>query len=285
MQRWFLETKGPLTQMAVQALRSRVAHNRSGLPPFRLPQIAQQIVAGLERHLGDGPTEAVEHLGEQLARQGLAERSLLAVHRAFVRQGAPEKEPLRAAWIATLDHFADLLLTGMSRWEIEDLHHQRDEMQAAVARAVQQRESELRRVIVELSTPIMPVFDQILVLPLVGSIDNDRIDAITEHLLADTVRRKARIIIIDITGVVNVDATIAGVLVRAARAVQLLGARTVLVGIRPELADVLTRLDGIDVDLSGLKTLANLQSGIEWALRQQGLAVQRLTPARKPGAL
>jgi rsbT co-antagonist protein RsbR len=135
---------------------------------------------------------------------------------------------------------------------------------------IQAREDELRRVIQQLSTPVMPVHRQVLVLPLIGGVDGERARRIIERLLEETTRRGARIVIIDVTGLAACDAGVLAALTGAAQAVQLLGARAVLVGINSEMARTLIELD---LEPGAFVTLADLQSAIEWALRELGLAI------------
>lgn len=131
-----------------------------------------------------------------------------------------------------------------------------------------------QRLIEELSTPIIPVTDDVLVLPLVGSIDNRRAQQIIQALLKGIENYRAQIVIVDITGVPRVDSGVANYLMQAAHAVRLLGAEAVLVGITPQVAQAFVSLD---VDLGGIVTRSDLQSGIEYALSQVGLHI-----ARKP---
>ena len=264
MRNWLENGRAGLVQSALRTLRSNVVHNRSGLPPFRLPQVAEQIVCGIEAFATSGEVAAVRSLGERLAEQGLGLRSLLSVLRTITQEVATR------APAGQLEELADLLIEGAASFEVHDVVRQRDEMQAAAERAARAREGELRQVIEELSTPIMPIHDRVLVVPLVGSIDDDRAAQITESLLHAVVERKARIILMDVTGVPAIDANVAARLTHTARAVQLIGAQAVLVGVRPELATVLV---DAGVDLAGLRTLADLRGGIEWALGQQGLVV------------
>jgi rsbT co-antagonist protein RsbR len=126
----------------------------------------------------------------------------------------------------------------------------------------------------------MPVHARILVLPLIGGIDEERARRITERVLEETARRQARILIIDVTGVSTSDVGVISMITSTMRAVQLLGARSVLVGISAEMAGALAEHH---VDLAGLSILANLQSGIEWALRELGLAIQPLAPQAAAG--
>ena len=129
-----------------------------------------------------------------------------------------------------------------------------------------------QRLIEELSTPIIPVTDDILVLPLIGSIDSPRAQRIIEALLEGLEDYQARIVILDITGVPNVDSDVANYLMQAAMASRLLGTEAVLVGITPQVAQAFVDLD---IELTGVVTRGNLQSGIEYALNQMGLHIAK----------
>jgi rsbT co-antagonist protein RsbR len=128
------------------------------------------------------------------------------------------------------------------------------------------RQQELLReqetVLTQLSTPLIPVGEDIVAMPLVGQMDESRARQVMETLLHGVERLRARVAIVDITGVMNVDSAVADTLVQVARAVQLLGARVVLTGIRPEAAEALV---GLGVDLSGLATRRTLQDAIRYA--------------------
>jgi rsbT co-antagonist protein RsbR len=117
----------------------------------------------------------------------------------------------------------------------------------------------------ELSTPVIPVNDEVLVMPLVGAIDTRRAQQVLETLLESIAGSRARVALLDITGVPVVDTQVANALVRAAQAVKLLGAQIVLTGIRPEVAQTLV---GLGIDLSGIVTRSTLQSGIAYALEE-----------------
>ena len=115
----------------------------------------------------------------------------------------------------------------------------------------------------ELSTPLIPISDTVLVMPLIGRIDAQRANQILETLLTGIQTQHADLAIIDITGVNLVDTQVAHVLLQAARAVKLLGAQVVLTGLRPEVAQTLVSLG---VDLSDIVTRGTLQSGIAYGL-------------------
>jgi rsbT co-antagonist protein RsbR len=141
-----------------------------------------------------------------------------------------------------------------------ELKHERNSLQEIVAQ--QQR---LIDTIKQLSAPLLPVHDGILVMPLIGHIDSVRSAQIMEALLDGVQKYQAAVVIIDITGVPMVDTAIANHLVQAAHAVSLLGAQCVLVGISPEVAQTVVQLG---VDLSRLVTRGDLQAGIAYAMAQ-----------------
>ncbi|MRG93690.1 STAS domain-containing protein [Polyangium spumosum] len=122
------------------------------------------------------------------------------------------------------------------------------------------------RMLEEMSTPLVPIGDDIVAMPIVGTVDARRAEMVLETLLAGITRRGARVAILDITGVSVVDAQVATTLVRAAQAARLLGAQVVLTGIRGNVAQTLVELA---VDLSGLVTRGTLQGGIAWALARR----------------
>jgi rsbT co-antagonist protein RsbR len=114
----------------------------------------------------------------------------------------------------------------------------------------------------ELSTPLIPISDQVMVMPLIGAVDSRRAQQVLEALLEGVASSRALIAILDITGVPVVDTQVADALLRAAQAVKLLGAQVVLTGIRPEVAQTLV---GLGADLSGIVTCGSLQTGIAYA--------------------
>lgn len=117
----------------------------------------------------------------------------------------------------------------------------------------------------ELSTPLIPITDEIVVMPLIGMIDSRRAQDIMDTLLQGIADTGANVAILDITGVAVVDTQVASALLRAAQATQLLGATVLLTGIRPEIAQTLV---GLGSDLSNIITRSTLQSGIAYAMKR-----------------
>lgn len=122
----------------------------------------------------------------------------------------------------------------------------------------------------ELATPVIQVWEGVVALPLVGSIDSARAKEIMENLLEAVVAYQADIVIIDITGVPVVDTQVANRLMRTVEAVRLLGTRSIITGINPVIAQTLVQLG---VDLSQLTTKSSLRAGLQQAFRDLRLKV------------
>lgn len=127
----------------------------------------------------------------------------------------------------------------------------------------QQLISTQQNAIRELSTPLMPISDTIVVMPLVGTIDSGRSQQIMETLLEGIARQQAEVAILDITGVQIVDTQVANGLLQTAQAVRLLGAQVILTGISPTMAQTLVHLGA---DLNSVVTRSSLRSGIAYAM-------------------
>lgn len=118
--------------------------------------------------------------------------------------------------------------------------------------------------LLEVSTPLIPISNEIVVMPLVGTLDSRRIAQVMDTLLEGIGKMRAKVAILDITGVPVVDTQVASALLKAAKAVSLLGAEAVLTGIRPFVAQTLVT---IGADLSTVMTCGTLQAGIAYAMR------------------
>jgi rsbT co-antagonist protein RsbR len=119
----------------------------------------------------------------------------------------------------------------------------------------------------QLSTPLLPISDRVVVLPLIGEVNEARASQVIETLTRGVFTHRAAIAILDITGTTVVGTQVADMLVRAARVVQLLGAQVILTGIRPEVAADLVDLG---TDLGGIITRGTLQQGVTYALTRAG---------------
>lgn len=141
--------------------------------------------------------------------------------------------------------------------------------EVALQESLQQQDGMIRAqqaLILELSTPLIPVHHGVVVMPIIGGIDSTRAKQIIETLLEGIGVHGARTAILDITGVKSVDTHVAQALLQAAQAARLLGTEVILTGISPGVAQTLVTLD---VDLRGIDTQSTLQQGIARALKQK----------------
>jgi rsbT co-antagonist protein RsbR len=137
-------------------------------------------------------------------------------------------------------------------------------------RVIRQQQLAIR----ELSTPVLKVRDQLLILPIIGALDTARARQLTEQLLHGIRENRAKVVVIDITGVPAIDVPVANHLVQAIRASGLMGARVIITGLSANIAQTLVDLG---VDLSMMQSVGDLQGGIEEAERLLRYAVTRST--------
>ena len=124
----------------------------------------------------------------------------------------------------------------------------------------------------KLSTPVLQVRERLLALPIIGELDSQRASQLTEQLLNAVRSNRARVVVIDITGVPSVDKNVANHLVQTVRACRLMGAAVLVTGLSSDIARTLVTLG---VDLSTMDTVGDLQGGIEEAERLLGYEVRK----------
>ena len=130
--------------------------------------------------------------------------------------------------------------------------------------------------LMELSTPVVRLWDEVLALPLIGTLDSARTQVVMENLLQQVVQTGARIAIIDITGVPTVDTLVAQHLMKTVAATRLMGADCIISGIRPQIAQTIVHLG---VNLNDIVTKATLADAFLIALQRLGATVTRNTAA------
>lgn len=126
---------------------------------------------------------------------------------------------------------------------------------------IQAQQEELRQT----STPITEIWDGVLTLPIIGSLDSSRTMVVMEKLLSRIESDRARMVVIDVTGVMAIDTQVSHHLIQMIRAIGLMGADAILTGIRPEIARALTSLN---IDLGGVTTRSKLSEGLKEAFRR-----------------
>jgi rsbT co-antagonist protein RsbR len=146
---------------------------------------------------------------------------------------------------------------------------------------VQERERVIRdqqEAIRELSTPVLQVRERLLILPIIGILDAPRARQLTDQLLKAIRAHRAKVVVIDITGVPDVDEEVANSLVQTVDASKLMGAAVIITGLSSEIAGTLVT---IGVDLSKMDTVGDLQEGIEEAERLLGYPAVRIDDVRR----
>lgn len=280
------QTQGdsPLELMSAEldALRRRVAELESSEAELRSYLTATNdviIVTDWEgRYLRIAPTrpELLYKSGNEL----LGKR----VHEVLPKETADEmvssvRCAIETQQTMTLEY--GLMIDGMERWFLGSVEPmpgeralfigrditERKQMEVALRRKHEDTIHALANALAELSTPLIPISDDIVVLPLVGLVDSQRAQQVMDTLLTGIAERRACVAILDITGVSVVDTLVASAIIRAARAANLLGAKVVLTGIRP---DVSRTLVGIGADLGDIETYGSLQSAIAHAMSRAG---------------
>ncbi|WP_369253317.1 STAS domain-containing protein [Geodermatophilus amargosae] len=142
-------------------------------------------------------------------------------------------------------------------------------------RVIRQQQDSIR----ELSTPVLPVRERLLILPIIGVLDRERARQLTVQLLGAIRTHRAKVVVIDITGVPGMDETVANHLVQTVDASRLMGASVIITGLSPDIAQTLVT---IGVDLSKMATIGDLQGGLEEAERMLGYATARPDGAPAP---
>ncbi|MFL9813244.1 STAS domain-containing protein [Stutzerimonas sp. VN223-3] len=158
-------------------------------------------------------------------------------------------------------------------WALSELV---DELGLYTVRVFQKsREAVIKRQqeeLLELSTPVVKLWDGVLALPMIGTLDSQRTQVVMESLLQRIVDTGSEIAIIDITGVPTVDTLVAQHLLKTVTAIRLMGADCIISGVRPQIAQTIVHLG---LDLQGIVTKASLADALALALRRSGLTVTK----------
>lgn len=272
-----------LSDLSIKMAREKAAHaERAGLDveqsavvartAFGLVSTAAMLLALLwSLLLPYGLTRPISRLSQ--AVQSLANGDL------FARTGLAGSDELGRLGQA-FDHMATLIdqRTAELRAQFviaEQARREAEESRTQVSRQLETITAQ-QELIRQMSVPVLPVSDRVLVIPLIGALDSARLALVQERALEAIEHKHAGRLILDVTGVPVVDARVASELIRIARAVSLLGAQAILVGIRPDVAQAMVSLG---IDLSSIITYATLQSGIQATLAPAATAPPKGRPA------
>jgi rsbT co-antagonist protein RsbR len=221
-------------------------------------------VSALEARPWAGLREALEALSRSRVSQGqnAADTSafVLALKRplfAAVQQqmGSDPKAALNVLWAATQ------LVDRMAQWTVSAYQRTREEV-------IHRQQQEL----LELSTPVIKLWEGVLAVPMIGTLDSARTQLVMETLLQRIVESGAQLAIIDITGVPTVDTLVAQHLLKTVSAIRLMGAECIISGIRPQIAQTIVHLG---IDLQGIASKSNLADALALALAQTGFTIRR----------
>ncbi|NTU79822.1 MAG: PAS domain-containing protein [Chloroflexales bacterium] len=223
------------------------------------------------QHLFGAPaSEVIGKTDHEIFPREIADK-LWAKHQAVLAAGVPDTMPeeiidspdlgpvevsiTRVPICDATGSLAYMLIIASDLSEQRRVADERTALQAQIIEAQQ-------HALLELSTPLLPLSNRVVLMPIIGAMDSRRAQQVVETLLQGVAQYNAEIAIVDITGVQVVDTQVANAFIQSARAVQLLGARVMLTGIRPEVAQTLVQLG---VDLQGMLTRGSLQAGIAYA--------------------
>jgi rsbT co-antagonist protein RsbR len=167
----------------------------------------------------------------------------------------------------------DPALLAEQLWEVSELldalgMHTIRTFQKSREQVIKRQQEEL----LELSTPVVKLWDGVLALPMIGTLDSQRTQVVMESLLQRIVDTGSEIAIIDITGVPTVDTLVAQHLLKTVTAIRLMGADCIISGVRPQIAQTIVHLG---LDLQGVVTKANLADALALALRRLGVTVTK----------
>ena len=159
-------------------------------------------------------------------------------------------------------------------WDITDLKRINEQLQKEISEGKRREEiiSRQNQEIIELSTPVLQVMEGVVVAPLIGTIDSERTQQFMERFLGTIVKTNSPVALVDITGVPTLDTQTAQHLIEAVTAATLLGAKVIVTGVSPAIAQTLVHLG---IDLSDITTKSSLSAGLKVALEFLGLSIAK----------
>ena len=242
---------------------------------------AEEILNGVRQALrGGADTESLQGPAWNSLRQTLES---LSRSRAAQGQSAGDTSAFVLAFKRPLFSLVQRVMAGNAErqmaavWAVSTLV---DRMAQGTVTTYQQTREELikrqQQDLLELSTPVIKLFDGVLAVPMIGTLDSARTQVVMETLLQRIVDTGSTLAIIDITGVPTVDTLVAQHLLKTVSAIRLMGAECIISGIRPQIAQTIVHLG---IDLQGITTKASLADALALALKRNGYSITRAKAA------
>ena len=253
--------------------RSAITRSSNLISESDLQSDSKNFLAAFLKAMASGEMTDIASQSWETAREILA-----GLSRSRARMGFTPSET--ATFVFSLKQPL-LRLAGedLSKDELWDITNLLDKLGLFTTEVFQKSREEViqqqQHEVLELSTPVVRLWDDILALPLIGTLDSERTQVVMESLLQSIVETGAAIAIIDITGVPTVDTLVAQHLLKTIAAARLMGAECIISGIRPQIAATIVHLG---VDLNSVVTKATLADAFAVALRRTGQTIQRLRP-------
>jgi rsbT co-antagonist protein RsbR len=257
----------------------------AGLASSRTTDAARRAMRGEAEEILAGVRQALQSGADPESLQGPAWSSLrhtletLSRSRAAQGQSAGDTSAFVLAFKRPLFGIIQRDVAGDSGrqmalvWTVSSLV---DRMaQGTVTTYQQTREDLIKRQqqdLLELSTPVIKLFEGVLAVPMIGTLDSARTQVVMETLLQRIVETGSTLAIIDITGVPTVDTLVAQHLLKTVSAIRLMGAECIISGIRPQIAQTIVHLG---IDLQGIASKASLADALQLAMKQQGFTITR----------
>ena len=261
---WLQEAGAASTRLTDAGRRAMRAEAEDILNALRPALQAGADAENFEASTWNGVRQALETLSRSRAAQGQSagdtsvfvlafKRPLFSViQKEFATQ--PERQ-MALVWSITT------MVDRMAQWTVTTYQQSREDI-------IKRQQQDL----LELSTPVIKLFDGVLAVPMIGTLDSARTQVVMETLLQRIVETGSTLAIIDITGVPTVDTLVAQHLLKTVSAIRLMGAECIISGIRPQIAQTIVHLG---IDLQGIASKSSLADALQLAMQQRGYTVTR----------
>ncbi len=265
--------KGLLTSQRQQVIDGWVAEAGSGVGRSDATELVDALSAGLAQ---GGTADNFDHASWAPLRDALARLSRTGASRgdtagATSRFVLAVKRPLFTGLQKEAGN--DPARFGAALWAVSALvdrmaQHTADTYQRSREEVIHRQQQEL----LELSTPVVKLWDGVLAVPMIGALDSARTQLVMESLLQRIVETGSELAIMDITGVPTVDTLVAQHLLKTVTAIRLMGADCIISGVRPQIAQTIVHLG---IDLQGITTKASLADALALAMKRTGYTITR----------